>query len=627
MKQISYRGVNALLLASLLLLAGCITQTPVGVNEVSPQQAYQYAHANPLSQGILSGEARYVLNRHFLLQKFENDPKAAIADLHAIALRDERRDILYTLSEMSYIYASNLVNSYDSNNKKSGPDYFLLSAMYIYYFVFDQNRPVTDSYKASAYNAMDMYNYALWQAFATRNGDGLLLNPGQRKLPFGSVSISLDDSRLPGKVESFEKFLAADSFITRGVSVRNRTQGAGVPLIAVRAQQTNNAVPSTFPVTVFLRIGGGFDAMSAGKATATLELYSAMDSRTVTVQDRVLPLGTDTTAPLAYKLEDSVLFDLNLGAFLGRDVNIIPDGLYIRDNYHQPGKIPIVLVHGTASNPAWWMEMLNTLIADPQVREHYEFWYFVYSSNKATLISAAELRDALRDKVHALDPQGKDPALQEMVVIGHSQGGLLTKLTAVEANDRLLRVMTGKSIEQMDLSAASADRVRKYFYIEPLPFVKTVVFMSTPHRGSFQSKQWVRGVVRWLITLPVNIVQTSQEYFEYITDDVKRIMGIGRGAVLTSADSMSPNNPVLKELAEIPLAPGIDGHSIIAVLGDGDPKKGNDGVVEYSSAHLEGMKSEFIVRSDHSSQLNPLAIDEVRRILVENLTAAPALKK
>jgi hypothetical protein len=32
------------------------------------------------------------------------------------------------------------------------------------------------------------------------------------------------------------------------------------------------------------------------------------------------------------------------------------------------------------------------------------------------------------------------------------------------------------------------------------------------------------------------------------------------------------------------------------------------------------MASEFVVRSDHSSQLNPLAIDEVRRILVEHLS-------
>jgi len=80
---------------------------------------------------------------------------------------------------------------------------------------------------------------------------------------------------------------------------------------------------------------------------------------------------------------------------------------------------------------------------------------------------------------------------------------------------------------------------------------------------------------------------------------------------------MSPDNPLIKALAEIPLAPGVRGHSIIAVHTPGDPKLGNDGVVEYTSAHLNGMESEFIVRSDHSSQLNPLAIDEVRRILLE----------
>lgn len=96
----------------------------------------------------------------------------------------------------------------------------------------------------------------------------------------------------------------------------------------------------------------------------------------------------------------------------------------------------------------------------------------------------------------------------------------------------------------------------------------------------------------------------------------------GEKTIITSADSMSPDNPVIKALAEIPLAPGVTGHSIIAVKGDGDPKLGNDGVVEYSSAHLDGMASEFIVKSGHSSQLNPLAIEEVRRILVEHSIAS-----
>ncbi len=61
------------------------------------------------------------------------------------------------------------------------------------------------------------------------------------------------------------------------------------------------------------------------------------------------------------------------------------------------------------------------------------------------------------------------------------------------------------------------------------------------------------------------------------------------------------------------------GHSIIAVKGDGDPKLGDDGVVAYTSAHLDGMESEFIVRSGHSSQGHPFTIEEVRRILLEHL--------
>ncbi len=90
--------------------------------------------------------------------------------------------------------------------------------------------------------------------------------------------------------------------------------------------------------------------------------------------------------------------------------------------------------------------------------------------------------------------------------------------------------------------------------------------------------------------------------------------------VLTSADGMSPDNPLINTLAEIPLAPGVKGHSIIAVQNDGDPKLGDDGVVKYTSAHIEGVESEFIVRNDHSAQQNPLAIDEVRRILVERIS-------
>jgi hypothetical protein len=78
---------------------------------------------------------------------------------------------------------------------------------------------------------------------------------------------------------------------------------------------------------------------------------------------------------------------------------------------------------------------------------------------------------------------------------------------------------------------------------------------------------------------------------------------------------MQPSNPVLRTLAALPIAPGVTAHSIIPVLGDGPPQEGADGVVRYESAHLEGVASELVVRSGHSTQSEPATINEVRRIL------------
>jgi pimeloyl-ACP methyl ester carboxylesterase len=620
MPRIIVCSTRALLLLCVLLLAGCAT--PIGVNKASPRDAYRDARANPLNAGVLSDQAKYVLNRYDLLKKFDSEPAATIAVLHEKALHDDRGDILYALAEGSYLYGSQLVDRYQEEEQKLAPDYFLLSALYSYYFVSgERSRQSLNIFDHRARAAVDMYNFGLWQAFATGDTEGLFLQTAERKLPFGAISISLDTSKLPWKMEEFEKFLPSDKYMVRGVSVRNRTAGIGLPLIALRKKaDTGFSSGQAVAMTAILRVQGDLAALNAGIARAALEIYSTQDTSTIDAKGTAIPLESDLTSPMAYMLEGSEFFDLGLSAFLGREPNKMPDGLYMTEPF-RPGKIPVVFVHGTASNPVWWVEMFNTLRFDPLIREKYQFWYFVYTSNKAVANSAAELRDALRDKVAMLDPQGKDPALQQMVVAGHSQGGLLTKFTAVDTGDSLVRALTGKDLDALQMSAESKDRVRRLLVIKPLPFVKEVIFLSTPHRGSYQSKAWNRNLVRRLISLPANLVQNSMEYFEYMNDDVKKLMG-GEKTIITSADSMSPDNPVIKALAEIPLAPGVTGHSIIAVKGDGDPKLGNDGVVEYSSAHLDGMASEFIVKSGHSSQLNPLAIEEVRRILVEHLTAA-----
>jgi pimeloyl-ACP methyl ester carboxylesterase len=600
------------LLVCLVFLSGCAT--PIGVKKLSPQKAYQNAFANPLSAGILSDQATSVFNRYDLLQKFDKEPAPTIAILHDQALHDERADILYALAEGTYLYGSKLARSVQVEEQELAPDYFMLSALYSWYFVrAERTSQQLNIFDHRVRAAIDMYNFGLWQALETGTTEGLVLNTAERQLPFGSISISLDTSQFPWQMDEFEKFLPADRYAVRGVSVRNRVAGIGLPLIAIR-EESGQAVPAT----AILRVEGDLATLNASSARASLEIYSTKDTATVQSKDGIaIPIESDLTTPLVYRMEGSSFFDLNLGVFLGKEPNTIPDGLYLTEAY-RPGKIPVVLVHGTASSPVWWIELLNTLTADPQIRERYQFWYFVYTSNKPVAMSAAELRDALNEKVAALDPQGNNLALQQMVVAGHSQGGLLTKFTAVDTGDSLVQSLTGKDLASLDIPEEKKVKVGRLLVVKPLPYVKTVIFFSTPHRGSFQSKAWNRNLLRWLISLPANMVKTTMDTFDYMTDDVKQLLG-GKKTFFTSADGMSPDNPMLQVLAEIPLAPWIKGHSIIAVQGDGDPKLGDDGVVKYTSAHLDGMESEFIVKSGHSSQLNPLAIDEMRRILVESL--------
>ena len=88
-----------------------------------------------------------------------------------------------------------------------------------------------------------------------------------------------------------------------------------------------------------------------------------------------------------------------------------------------------------------------------------------------------------------------------------------------------------------------------------------------------------------------------------------------------STDNMSPNSTFIRTLGSLPLSPAVTAHSIIAVANPEAPReRWDDGVVSYQSAHIPGVASELVVHSAHSSQDNPAAIEEIRRILIDNLT-------
>jgi hypothetical protein len=188
-------------------------------------------------------------------------------------------------------------------------------------------------------------------------------------------------------------------------------------------------------------------------------------------------------------------------------------------------------------------------------------------------------------------------------------------LTAVSTGSRLYDVRFNRPIDELNVSETTRDLIRRGTKFEPLPFVERVVFVATPHRGSYLTlnriAQWLSG----LITLPFHLLAFYAEIITLNTDAlVNRVASVG-----TSLDSMNPRNPWLLTLASIPVAPAVRAHSIIAVRGDGPANEGEDGVVRYESAHIDDVESELVVRSGHSVQANAAAINEVRRILLLHL--------
>jgi hypothetical protein len=164
------------------------------------------------------------------------------------------------------------------------------------------------------------------------------------------------------------------------------------------------------------------------------------------------------------------------------------------------------------------------------------------------------------------------------------------------------------------VSDATRTELRRLLFYEPLPFVKRVVFIATPHRGSYLANSLARRLGRWVVSLPGDLVAHGLAMASLGHES--ELDKFFKGKMPTSLDGMSPKNPGLLAVAETPVSPSVKAHSIIPVSGGGDPLAGGkDGVVAYSSAHVDYVESECIVRSKHSCLNEPAAIEEVRRIL------------
>jgi pimeloyl-ACP methyl ester carboxylesterase len=381
----------------------------------------------------------------------------------------------------------------------------------------------------------------------------------------------------------------------------NLQQGVGGALVGVRILNPPEkfAPPKgiTAPVTATL----DFHATDA-----TLALRRPRKQPTASVEGKVRPLAANFSAPISYYQPPANL--MFVGLFGGFRASSYPGkgGLYFLQPY-DPDRIPLVFVHGLFSTPFTWVQTINGLQADPEIRKHYQFWVFAYPTGNPVLYSALRLREELA-KVDKLYPNHKD-----YVLVGHSMGGLLSRAQVTNMSRADWEKTLGALGMQLFATLKPADLVAKATTFKANPRIKRVVFVCTPHRGSKLATGGIGGLGIKLISLPADLETTIKSEIPEET-----LRKINNGRLPNSVSNLAPNAPYLavlnKESIQAPY------HSIIGNRGKPGPlADSSDGVVPYWSSHLDGAKSELIVPGPHGSTALPQTIAELDRILRLNL--------
>jgi pimeloyl-ACP methyl ester carboxylesterase len=295
-----------------------------------------------------------------------------------------------------------------------------------------------------------------------------------------------------------------------------------------------------------------------------------------------------------------------------------PTGLSLLHPYVR-GRIPVVLVHGLWASPWSWHAMIESLEADPTIKERFQFWTYGYSTGDPIPFSAHLLRRDLDEVRQKLDPNKTDAAFERMVVIGHSMGGLLAKMIAVESGDRLWRVVSDRPLRELLGREDDIKLFRSGLIFGAYPGIRRVVYIATPHRGSRFDKGSIQRVGTRLIRMPDPLRAAHDRLVALNPPNFFREHF--RNGLPTSIDELEWGSPILTGLADLSHSPVLKVHSIIAVRPDSPADHRTDGLVSYESAHVTGVASEKIIAAGHLCQDHGEAIGEVRRILSEHASA------
>ena len=594
--------------ACLLLLAASAGCSGVRARDTVVRNAYRDFRETREARAEPVAPWASVLARHSLLEIARLDPAVAATKLEDRLREHPEPDGALALAELSY-RAGLARESRDADQAMA----WLRDAAALASLSLKEPGATRPDLAIQVHNRSVARLIRISQAEGRRRDGGWQKTLGDHGVVFASPTLDLAPAR-------FEDLMPVEDVRVEGMQHIYRNDGLGVTLIAHRRVDPA-ASPDPLdrfhphelrlPATAVVSSSGGLKDRSWRRNPATLALMDPFLDRTVKLGEREVTLAGDRTTPMAVQVAQGSLPTLEMTGLFDSDFKRpgVRAGLYLLRPY-EPGKIPVVLVHGLFSSPRAFLQNMNELENDPEISKRYQFWVFLYPTGQPIPASALELRGSLERVRDQLDPNFADPSMDRMVLIGHSMGGLLAKMMAQSTGLTLWDAAFQRPPMQLKALPETRKILDESLIFRPVPFVRRIIFIATPHRGSPIADQWFGRTIASLIRRSSEQAEIGRELVELNGRDL--IAPELRKMPLNAIGNLRTDSPILRALNEIPIDPRVPYHSIIPQIGGVLP---TDGIVEYQSSHLDGAQSELIIPGTHSAQQDPDVTAEIRRIL------------
>lgn len=496
------------------------------------------------------------------------------------------------------------------------------SLRYSYVYLFKSNSSAQERIFDYRLNQVRIiYNVSISQMLTSAfKRDGRLSD-----ICFESHCYILDFKKYPAlEALPLNSFKSSYNMNFSGFNIVNRQDGLGAEFVAEREEKPiqpkfilnphdyykgqpnpNIHAPKFFPITA---IAEPKKASSINEilenSSFKIHLFDPFQTTRFDVEGYPYVITGNYSAPYGAWLAKYNLGALGYWTLINKERNLIMPHLYMLEPYH-PQKKVVVLIHGLASSPEAWVSLTNDIIGAEDLRENYQVWNVFYSTNMPIFESRYQIHALLQQAFNQLDASSQ--AAHQAVLIGHSMGGVISRLLVSQAD------ISSAAVEKMNTAQLVQYQqqavIKQRFQFEPLTNFSRAIFIAAPHQGTQYADRWFTQFARKIIKLP-------HEFYTAVEQGQPLSRSNEKGLIENGAGDLSHGSKFMQLSKEIQPSKDVIYHSIVGNSTSGQSvDRMTDGIVPYQSSHLPNAASELIIRGGHSIQETPEAILEIRRIL------------